>query len=163
MKMHERQRQVSEAHLKLAESVVQIVQVFDLTAMELQSILNQVAASWLRSAIREERGNSMTPDDTEVRSALCRMELAHLESLNVGDRQAFVKRFNEHGPETQGNYFAEVEKIYCQRINELSYEIVERDRQIEIQKLAIVNLQGQVAALMPQTPVVKWRWWGLLP
>ena len=64
MKLHERVMPAAKARLDVQEAVTSIVGKHpDLTYLELITILNEVQASWLKWAIRQERH----PDDPEKR------------------------------------------------------------------------------------------------
>jgi hypothetical protein len=61
MKMHSRELSVQKAHNDLAMVVTEAIGRHpDLTYLELVAILNQIAASWLKYGIQDER----KPNDT---------------------------------------------------------------------------------------------------
>lgn len=54
--LHPRTMPVQQAHADLDKAVTEVIGKHpDLTYLELLAILNQVAASWIKWAIREER------------------------------------------------------------------------------------------------------------
>jgi hypothetical protein len=63
MKLHERVMIVQGAHNEMAKAVIDVVEKHGLTYLELLACLNDVSASWLKYAIRNERH----PDDPEKR------------------------------------------------------------------------------------------------
>jgi len=53
--MHPRVPIVQRAHVELDTAVTEIIKKYELTYYELFGVLNQVEASWLKYAIRDER------------------------------------------------------------------------------------------------------------
>jgi hypothetical protein len=54
-KIHPRTRIVSEAHVELSNAVISVIEKHNLTYAELWYILTQIAASWVKHAISDER------------------------------------------------------------------------------------------------------------
>jgi len=55
MKLHARVMIVQKAHCDLAKVVLDLVEKHDLTYLELIACLNNVMASWIKDAVRDER------------------------------------------------------------------------------------------------------------
>jgi hypothetical protein len=61
MKTHPRELPIQKAHSEIDRAVTDAVERHpDLTYLELLSILNQIAASWIKWGIKDERTESVT-------------------------------------------------------------------------------------------------------
>lgn len=105
------------------------------------------------------------PDETDVTSFLCRLALNDaplpdpLRQTVATDNRTFI-------PEGEAAYWeaiAEAYRLYVEQQDKRMAEMTERFRIAEdIHKLAIANLQGQVAALEGRTmgaETFKRGWW----
>lgn len=55
MEQHERERPMTEAKLAISERVTACIDQYDLTYGEIWMILSEIAASWAKMNIRDER------------------------------------------------------------------------------------------------------------